>query len=41
MKKFFALALIAILALSTTAFAATYRYDDDDIVFTYVKYELL
>ena len=35
MKKFFALALIAILSLSTTAFAATYRYDDDDIVFTY------
>ena len=35
MKKLFALALIAILALSTTAFAATYRYDDDDIVFTY------
>ena len=35
MKKLFALALIAILALTTTAFAATYRYDDDDIVFTY------
>ena len=37
MKKFFALALITILTLSltTTAFAATYRYDGDDIIFTY------
>ena len=35
MKKFFALALIAILTLTTTAFAATYRYDGDDIVFNY------
>ena len=34
MKKLFALVLIAILALTTTAFAATYLYDDDDIVFT-------
>ena len=35
MKKLFALVLIAILALTTTAFAATYRYDGDDIVFNY------
>ena len=35
MKKIFALVLIAILALTTTAFAATYRYDGDDIVFNY------
>ena len=33
MKKFFAMILIAILALTTTAFAATYR--NDDITFEY------
>ena len=35
MKKLFAMILAAILTLSTAAFAATYRYDDDDIVFNY------
>ena len=36
MKKIFALVLIAIMTLTAaTAFAATYRYDGDDIVFTY------
>ena len=34
MKKFFALVLIAILALTATAFAETYRYEDD-ITFNY------
>ena len=34
MKKLFALALIAILALTATAFAETYRYEDD-ITFNY------
>lgn len=35
MKKLFAMLLIATLSLTTVAFAATYRYDGDDIVFTY------
>ena len=35
MKRFFALTLIAILALTATAFAATYRNGDDDIAFSY------
>ena len=35
MKKLFAMLLIATLTLSAVAFAATYRYDGDDIVFTY------
>ena len=34
MKKFFALVLIAILTLTATAFAETYRYEDD-ITFNY------
>ena len=34
MKKIFVMLLIAILALTTTAFAATYRHDDD-ITFNY------
>ena len=35
MKKLFAMILIAILAMSTVAFAATYRHDEDDIVFEF------
>ena len=34
-NKFFAILLAAILALSATAFAATYTHDDDDIRFEY------
>ena len=41
MKKFFAILMVAILTLSTTAFAATYNHDDD-IRFQYddTKFEI-